>query len=315
MDKNEHDMTLFDFLLLCWRAFKGLMVNIVNWFLKTVRLGLQYFWVVLIGVAFGFGCAWILSREPLRLYEGNATVYVTEGMKEAVKNGVQLFFASGDTTRFRHYGIPRESVYAVRYMDFHDIVDAKCDSIVDFVDVNGSVSVRDTSVCILPDRFGITIKLRGIGDFYPFMNAFKGYLRDMPLVAEADADAKRLVQSRLDYLNKEVARLDSFATYDYFTRPHYYRTQGWGTHTVITEREQELYHEQLRRVVRERDYVQQQVDRTPDILNFETPFVVGTTPPMLFYKYGVVLGGVFGLLLALLVKYRKTVWNYLRSKE
>lgn len=315
MDKREQDMNLFDFVLLCWDGLKRLFFCLLNWLMQTVRLGLRYFWIVAIGVAIGVGAAWLLTRKPLTKFTGRATVYVTEGMKPAVINGIKMFFTTGDTTRFRRYNIPRESVYAVRYLEFNDIVDLKCDSVPDYIDTDGSVSLSDTSLIVMPDRFSISFKMKGIDDFFPFMYAFTAYLHHQPQIEQADIKAKARMQAKLDYLDHEVARLDSFMTYDYFVKPRYYNTQGWGATHIITEREQKLYSDELRRLTRERDWVKQQVELTPEILNFETPFIVTAPPRIEYYKYGIVLGGIFGLLLALLFKYRKQVFGYLREKN
>ena len=39
-------MNLFDFIRLCWRALKRGFGQFGVWMLQTIRLGLQYFWIV-----------------------------------------------------------------------------------------------------------------------------------------------------------------------------------------------------------------------------------------------------------------------------
>ena len=312
MEKNEQDMNLFDFLLLCWAALKRFFKTIIRWILQTIRLGLQYFWVVLIGVAIGVGVAWVANQERVVIYEGEATVYVTEGMKQAAVNGVKLFFHSNDANRFDRYGMPLKTAKATREVKFYDVIDAKCDSIVDYVDFSRNTEDVDSVRCIVPDRFCIYIKTRGVKDFTPFVNIFKTFLNDCPEVKQADEKAKARMNARLTFLNHEIARLDSFMTTSYSTAAHTYAVQNVGGSNLIVEQD---YEAKMRRLVLERDYVQQQIDLAPELINFETPFVVTRKPPIYIYKLGVFFGGILGLLLAMLVKYRKIVFDYLKKKD
>lgn len=314
MDTNNNDMNLFDFLILCWNGFKRFLWGILQWLMQTVRLGLQYFWVVLICAVLGGFAGWFFSRPTRIKYHGTATVYVTEGMKATAIEGIKLFLSSLDTTRFGRYDIASKSVMAVRKLEFYNVIDSKCDSIPDYIDYGNNVSPADTMSCIMPDRFCISFKMKGIGDFTPFVRAFTGYLHELQDIHNADQRLKALARQKLDYLNREVARLDSFASFDYFDQHNYYNVRDLGSSIFISEREQYVYTNDLLALRRHRDYVQQQVEQTSDIINFQTPFFVTTPRPLYFYIGGVLAGGILGLLVALLLKYRKRVFTYLKQK-
>ena len=91
------------------------------------------------------------------------------------------------------------------------------------------------------------------GDFELFENALVKFFNSQDYLVKADERYRLLQQERLDYLVKEVARLDSFSTYDYFVRPRYLGAE-WGNH-IISEREQELYYEDLIEVLKHKNYV------------------------------------------------------------
>jgi hypothetical protein len=83
---------------------------------------------------------------------------------------------------------------------------------------------------------------------------------------------------------------------------------------IISERKQELYYDDLLAVLKNRDYVENQVLATPNVINFQTPFILHAMPPVFKYFIGLVCGGVLGLLLALAVKYWAVVVAYLKEK-
>lgn len=312
MDKTTDDMNLFDFLLLCWAAVKRLFRGIILLLMQTIRLGLQYLWVVLIGIAFGIGAAWFLTRDAQTKFTGKVTVYVTEGMKHTVMDGISQFFTSGDVSRCEHHGIPKEYARMMRGVVFRDVIDAKNDSIPDYIDSDNDVSVIDSMRTIMPDRFEIRMTMKGNGNFTPFMHAFRMYLNEQEAIRRADTIYKRIAHDKLARLDREVARLDSFITYNYFDHPRHYDLQGTN---IIAERTPQPYTDHLLALTKHRDFVRAQVERTPDIINYRSHFILERTPPIYYYFWGLIAGGILGLLLALLVKYRRPVFDYLRRKS
>lgn len=308
-------MNLFDFIILCFNAIKRLVIGVVSFVMQAFRLGLHYWWVVLVTMVVCFGCGVVLTRPQFKIYEGRVTIYVTDGMKDAAITGIRTFFQSGDTTRFAHYGISRDFVEAIRQLSFYDIIDSKCDSVPDFVDSSRRVSRKDSAQCVMTDRISMYVKTRGTDDFIPCMEGLNRYVSDLPWTHKADSMAKAQAQDKLDYLNAEVARLDSFITYDMFVKPEYYRTQGWGAQQIVAQREQKLHIAELRQLVSERDYVKLQIDRTPDVLNFESVFMVDSPVNMIYYKWSLVIGFCLGMIMALVVRERKEIFDYLKRRK
>lgn len=315
MDKNEKDMNLFDFLILCWEAIKRLLWRIIDILMRTVRLCLQYCWVIIICTLLGLGGGWLLSRPRFVKFKGETTIYVTEGMKQTAIDGIRMFFLTGDTTRFKRYNIPKETVYAVRDLRFYDIVDAKCDSTPDYTDTRYSTRVVDSTRCIMTDRFNISFYMRGKDDFFPYLYALSAYLHHQPDIERADKLFKKTANQRLNFLNREIARIDSLAKHEYFDRPNYEKALAANGIIMMQENRQEPYTQQLKTLVRERNYVREQIDLTPEIINYRTPFLVTRIPTILYYKYGLAIGAIIGLLMALVVKYRKQIFAYLIRKN
>jgi hypothetical protein len=165
---------------------------------------------------------------------------------------------------------------------------------------------------VMHDRTHLVLRLNGSDDFKPFERAFVKFFNEQDYIVAADKRCKAIQRERLAYFTKEVARLDSFSTYDYFVRPRYLGVEK-GNY-IISEREQELYYEDMMIVLKNKNYVENQLLATPDIINFQTPFIPYSMPLVFKYLIGLVCGGVLGLLLALAVKYWAVVVAYLKEK-
>jgi hypothetical protein len=65
--------------------------------------------------------------------------------------------------------------------------------------------------------------------------------------------------------------------------------------------------------MKNKNYVEEQMMSTPNVVNFRTPFVAYAMPPIFKYAIGLFVGGVVGLLLALLVKFRAVVIAFMKE--
>lgn len=305
-------MNLFDFLVLCYKAFGRFFRKIGVWLLQMVRLGLQYLWIVLPCAVLGVLGGWMWTKVEFTEYKGYATVFFADGMRSVVEDGLIEFMTLPKDVKMEKYGLTEKLLNKVGRLSFYNIIDCNADSVPDFIDEDRDIAYGDTLNVIMTDRVRVELEMKGSYDFGPFQRAFVQYFKDQNYLVTADKYYKQIQQERLEYFTKEVARLDSFSTYDYFLRPRYLGAE-WGNH-IISERDQELYYQDLMVVLKNKNYIEAQVLRTPDILNFQTPFVPRSLPLMIKYFIGLVLGGVFGLLIALLVKYRAVVFAYLKEK-
>lgn len=309
---ENRDMNLFDFVLLCGRAVARGFRKLVEWMLQAIRLGLQYLWIVIPCIGLGVLGGWLWTKPAFTLYKGHVDVMYADGMRSVVHDGLIDFMTLPNEVKIEKYGLTEDLIDRVDRLLFYNIIDCNADSVPDFVDKDRSVAYGDTLNVVMPDRIHLALHLNGSSDFGAFQRAFSQFFRDQAYIVEADKCCKKIQQERLDYFTKEVARLDSFSTYDYFVRPRYLGAE-WGNH-IISEREQELYYEDLIKVLKHKNYVERHAMLTPEAINFQTPFIPECMPLVFKYVIGLLMGGVVGLLLALLVKYRTEVVAYLKEK-
>ena len=308
---ENRDMNLFDFILFCCRSFVKMMKWLGVWSLRSVRLGLQYFWIVVPCVVLGVLGGWLWTKQFMTKFEGKATIMYAEGMREVVSGGI-IDFMNMPLSEKMEYGLSEDWLDALGRVDIYNVIDCNADSIADFVDRGNDVDLGDTLNVVMRDRVQLSVQLFGRRDFELLESALTKFFSEQEYAVEADKRCKLILKDRLAYLTREVARLDSFSTYDYFVKPRYLGVEK-GNY-IISERKQELYYDDLLAVLKNRDYVENQVLATPNVINFQTPFVLHAMPPVFKYFIGLVCGGVLGLLLALAVKYWAVVVAYLKEK-
>lgn len=308
---ENRDMNLFDFVLYCCKGIVRLCKCIVVWLLQTLRLGLQYFWIVVPCVALGICGGWLWTKQSLTMFNGKATIVYVEGMREVVHEGV-IDFLTLPMSEKMEYGLTEDWLHALDRVDIYNIIDCNADSIPDYVDVDRNIGLSDTTNVVMRDRVHLAVKLFGRKDFELFENALVKFFNSQDYLVKADERYRLLQQERLDYLVKEVARLDSFSTYDYFMKPRFLGVEK-GSY-IISERKQELHYDDLMCVLSNKIYVENQLLSAPEVINFQTPFIAYSMPSLFKYLICLVLGSALGLILALAVKYRKVIVAYLKEK-
>ena len=308
---ENKDMNLFDFVLYCCRGFVRLSKSIGLLVLQTLRLGLQYFWIVIPCLLLSFLAGWLWTKQSLTMFNGKATILYVDGMREVVHEGV-IDFLTLPMSEKMEYGLTEDWLNALDRVDIYNVIDCNADSTPDYVDVDRNIGLSDTINVVMRDRIHLSVKLFGRKDFVSFENALTKFFNSQDYLIKSHEHYKLIQKDRLDYFTKEVARLDSFSTYDYFLRPRYLGVEkGNG---IISERKQELYYKDLIFVLKHKNYLEKQVLSTPNIINFQTPFIAYSMPSLFKYLISIMCGGVLGLLLALLIKYWGVVVAYMKEK-
>lgn len=313
MEKDNRELTLFDFMIMCYHKFVQLLKWLVCALMKTVRLGLQYFWVVIICAVLGFFAGWLSSKPFASRYEAQATIFFSRGMKPTVADALNSFMASEITTK-EQFGIEPELQFSVYKFKISDFIDYKNDGNADDIDYNRTVNRGDTSLTVMDDRIRLTLGMKRHYDFTKWEKAFVDYAHSLPAVVRADSVCKNMACDRLKYFEREIQRLDSLATKEYCSAPDYGKISPIGNYIVIKEKNQQLYYSHLQKAMALYDCEKLQIANAPDIINFQTPFIVGGIPPIWKMAIGLAVGVVFGLIMALCVKYRKIIFEFLKQK-
>ena len=309
---EDKDMNLFDFILLCCRGLVTLLKKFGVFGLKTMRFGLRYCWIIVPFIGLGLLGGWLWTKPFATKYKGNATIMYVEGMRDVVNEGLMEFFSSSWRVK-KEYGVSDDVLKAFDKAMFYNVIDCNADSVPDYVDREGTISLADTVNAVMRDRVCVVVELNGETGFEEFEMALKKYFNSQEYILIADEYCRKIRDERVEYLTKEVARLDSVSTYDYFVR------NDVANFEIITSRYcmstgKELHYNDVLSVLTHKQYLERQKYFTPEVINFQTPFIIHSLSHLRKYFYGGLVGVVLGFALALLIKYWNVVVAYMKEK-
>lgn len=312
-DNKDKEMNLFDFIVLCCRGLCTLFKKICLWIAQLFRLAVRYYWVMIICLISGVFVAWLWTRPSLTRYNGSVTVRFPEGMKNSVEQGFFKFLTMDSDIKHDVYGLDYETMSVMKKMRLYNVIDAKHDSVADYVDRDHEIAVNDTMDVVMTDRLHVTFTMFGKDDFSSLECALKKFFNSEELLV---ANYKRFKDKQvrlLDYFTREAARVDSFSTYDYFEKPRYFSTERFGNH-LITERQVELHYLDLQYLENRLAYMKEQYDATPEVINFQTPIIVTFMLPVKKYCICVFCGVLLGLIISCIIKYRVRIVAFLKEE-
>lgn len=309
---ENRDMNLFDFLILCWKAMWRFLSRVGLFLLYTVRFGLRYSWIIIPFAVMGLLAGWVWIKPIATTYKCNATVLYAEGMREVVQESV-IDFLNLPYKEKIEWGVDSVVLDRLDRFYMYNVVDCNADSVPDFVDKNRRISISDTTHLVMRDRVHFELILSGTDKSGSFQTALTDFICSQPYVVEADKHCRKIREERLAYFTRELARLDSFSTYAYFNRPQSSRVEVVNAEKYSSENK-DLYYIDMMKVLKNKNHIERQILSTPNVINFQTPFVAYAMPPIYKYAIGFVVGTILGFALALCIKYREIIWAFLKEK-
>lgn len=312
INKSDKEINLFDFILMGWNAFKRLCLNILNLILRIIRLSIQYFWLTIICVILGIFAGYLWTKPYFTVYHAEANISFSEGMKPYITDGLNLFVSTDHGVLKERYDVPLAGLKNMKKYQVLNIIDAKNDSIPDFVDYSRKIKADDSINVVMPTKLHLYITAKNFYEFDKFQGAMKRFLYDQASIAEADRISKYIEREKLKRYDKEISRLDSLINFEYFERPRAVMAMDGNIFSLSNNTT--LYHEQLLSLIKHRNYLRAHINNNPDIINFDSNFIIYSKRIIEKYAIGLAVGYLLSVILALLIKYRKIVFSFLKEK-
>lgn len=303
---NEYqNINLFDFIRLLWHKFVGLLRWLLSAILFLIRLMLRRWYVMLACLLLGFGLAYVWCMPRFSRYTGRATILFADGMKPLVEEGLYSFISESYETRHDVYHIPDSILLAQRKFAMYNSVDAKSDSTIDFIDYKSKVPSEDTLSSIARDRLTIEFQLQGQYDFRSIESALLYYFCSREEFARPAKLYQAQLQERLEWLDHEIARTDSLINRE---------QQSLNLADGLTLRTSaDPSYRDILKLMREKQYIQAQLELTPSVITFQTHFYCFTMERKDKYLIGLCFGLALGIIISLIIKYWANIMSFLKQ--
>ena len=187
------------------------------------------------------------------------------------------------------------------------VIDFRSDSIPDAVALANVPSLMsDTLNTVVPYMFSIRFILKGTTDYKPYMEGLVSYLDNIESLRTTDSVAKALTNSRIDFCNKEIERLERFSEYDYFGGGKFAVKTNYRDGITIEPSRRRLYYADIRDLIKEKDFLSAYIANKKNVINFVSPYMaVSCIPRKYILALFLVLGYLSGLFVSYLVQRRK----------
>jgi len=318
--EEKREMNLFELIIVGFNGLKSLFKSIINLFCQTIRLSLQYFWIVGLVMVMFCAVAFYVTTYKQRIYKSNTMITFSKEIKPMVINELQALntmrgFDFGKFTELMN--LSNKQAAKFREIRYYQVIDYLNDSIADVIDLKHQASLADTVNPCMTDHLGIRIYLKGSTDFRPYYQGLVNYFNKNKDIVRVDSASKAMIAERIAFCNNELERLDKLSDYDYF------EGSDRGTISISKKGEfrletvrKQLYYIDMRNLLKEKNYLTNIATSNKNVVNLlsENP-TIDIHPRWKFMIIFGSIGYVFGVILALMFKRRKQIWNYLKEKN
>ena len=310
MEKKE--ITLLDLLKLLYKALKKLILGILKALGFISRLNYRYFILIAITTALGFVLAYHYPLSRFERVDAEVTLRCVDGNRKNVEQAIQKFQRLTYDEKLSRTGLPINESKKLRYFEVVNCIDAQKNSSLDFFDYNNSVKMNDSSFTIFNDRIRLIIHAKGTRKFEPIKTAFLRFMTHDQALLRTDHIFRTIAQNKLKVYDHEINRLDSLSNVNYFEKNN--RSYVIPSPGILVESESaQLIYSDLLGLHLQRDQIFESLESAPTAVHFENDITFHTTPKRTVWFYGLILGYIFGLLCALLWRYKKKIHQYLKK--
>ena len=316
MDKN---MNLFDLIA----AFFRWIGKCCSWFwnlcLDSLRLALRY-WYIVWPVVILFGAAAIFYSRPLnRIYKAETIAYLNGPLAEDVKQAFKpvennyYFFPNQNIAEL--LGLSADEAESLRRFETFDIIDYLNDSTADRVDYKHKHKLTDTLNVIMPNVICIRFRTKRPDNVPVVGEHLIAYLNSNPSLQASFEKKKALLERKSEFCHSQLEKLDSLTTAFYFEQGGSAHAQmKWGNGMVLGRREIKLFTSEIMDFYNTTEQVDRELALCTAPVVLEQAF---TTIPkavngrMKCTVIGLIIGYVLGCLIALAVKRRKDIREWM----
>jgi hypothetical protein len=315
MEKRE--MNFFELIIAVFNGIKNFFKGLLNLSCQTIKLVFNYFWLMLIITALAVVLGYFSTQSPKRIYKAHNIITFSKEARQSVENEFYVLNTLSAFDREKlaeRMNLTIADISSIIEFKTYPIIDLRNDSIADIIVFKPKFEMFiDTLHPAMTDRMGIRIYLKGTADTDKIAEGLIHYFNHHPSISKIDEASKAMIDERIAFCITELNRLDKFSDYDYF---------GGGTKTIKSERSgivmepsrKKLYYENMRDLLKEKSYLTTLKAENPNVINFVSDkFWIWTFPRLYMLIIYVFIGVCVGLLAALIFKYRKNIWMYLKK--
>lgn len=319
MDKN---MNLFDLTAAFFRWIGKVCSGCWHLGLDSLRLSLHYWYISLVCIILFAGLGIYFSRPTNRIYKAEAIVYLNgpqiEDVKQVFKPLEQNFPFFPNQELGQMLGLEGNQASTLRRFETFNVIDFLNDSTIDQIDYKRKHKLTDTVNVIMPNVLCLRFRTKH-PELVPVVGEkIISYLNSNASLQASFAKKHALQERKVKFCHDQIEKLDSLTSAFYFEQGGAAQAQmKWGNGMVLGRREIKLFTDEILCFYNKTEMAERELARCTAPVVLQQPF---TTDPdavngrLKCTFIGLVLGYIFGCLIALAVKRRKQLKEWYKGE-
>lgn len=303
---EKREVSLVDLMLMCGRGIKRGFVGLWQLFLKSLRLSIVYFWIVIPVFALVVVAGWFLTTKERTEYRAEGIITFAEENRLFITEEIAALNAlrNNSPAEFEaKFGLQGKQLDYFMEFRTYPVIDYLNDSVPDAaVTKNAGSFLADSVNRVVQNMLQVRIYMKGTTDYTPYMNGLVSYLNTHPNLRRIDSLSRIRVDERIEFCETELDRLARFSEYDYFgggERKMNLKT-SWGGDLRLESSRKNLYYEDMQVLIKEKNYLEvQQARRDSTVANTLSPYMkVSDFPRMWKLAIFAIIGAIIAVAVA-----------------
>ncbi len=291
------------------KAFLGL-VNLIGSILVFLLRKWYYFAVAILLTILS---AYILNKIAVDIYQSDMVLKSNATTNQTVMSSLDKL---GDYASNRYYAalsnelnISKEDASKIKGLETFWLYDLGGDGIYDGIDIEERY-LSDTSVHVIENEFVLRLSLFDPVLLETLEESLILYLEAQPYLIALNKQRLSELEAQLNQTQYEIVKLDSLQKREYFTNPDYLR-QKESQIVFTSEKTVKTYHNEMFQLLQLKQECEKELNIYSEIVTVTEGFSMPVIPEhgiLNYIKKIVWYYLALGLLVAVLVTFRKKIW-------
>lgn len=321
--EEKKELNLFDLIRLFFNWLGRIFKNLFKAMGSCLQLTYQYFWLVIPIAILGLGAGFFYSRPSNRIYKvegmallngptSNLTKEIAKPLEWATPKKVYERQSFGTLCN-----LPDSVTQNIRRFKTLYVIDCLNDSTPDYVDYRQNHDFSDTINVRMPNYIYFTYHTKKVNQISAVEEGLLYYFNSHPLMKQWNVIYRKNLKENIDTYKHQLAYLDSLSKRTYLETPVSAQLNLKYNTLLIGEQEKQMFYNDIANLQHRKYTLEQDLIRDTMPMIFTTHL---TAKPLAINSrikscaLGLIGGYILAICIALLIKKRKYITNYLEKK-
>lgn len=321
--EEKRELNLFDLIKMFFNWIGRMFKNLFKAMGHSLQLTYQYFWLVIPITLIGLGVGFFISRSSNRIYKVEGMALLNGPTSNLTKEIAKPLAWAMPEKQYENqtFGtlcdLPDSVTKNIQRFTALYVIDCQNDSTPDRIDYKENHDFNDTVNVRMPNYIYFTYRTKKLNQIPTVEEGLLHYFNNHPLMKQWNSTYRKNLKENIAVYNRQLAYLDSLSKRSYLEAPVSAQLNLRYNTLLIGEQEKQMFYEDIEILHNKKCILEQELvrDTVPMIFTthlFANPNAVNGR--LKCCALGIIGGYILGIIIALAIKRRKSIFNYLETK-